>query len=169
MSISFSVMLRAGRKRMDSRAPDGISSILCWKAACCSFCLLFGGVEGMVGRKRVARHRYRGTAGGKLWSGLRTQQTRLQHAPQQHSLSPAPATSCLFLSATKHQLDTMLSRPAAATNTQLTDVTPFSALRRLLLSVPPNSTPTIRPRPRTSMMGYLHRVGCNSIAQHSIA
>lgn len=34
--------------------------------------------------------------------------------------------------------------------------TPFSALcLLLLLSVPPNSTPTISPRPRTSMMGYL--------------
>jgi hypothetical protein len=38
--------------------------------------------------------------------------------------------------------------------------TPFSALSLLLLlllllSVPPNSTPTISPRPRTSMMGYL--------------
>jgi hypothetical protein len=37
MFISCALTLRGGRKRMDSRAPDGISSILCLKAACCSF------------------------------------------------------------------------------------------------------------------------------------
>lgn len=54
VSTSSALMLSGGRKRIDSRAPDGMTSMCCANAACCSFCAWFlwvcgGGGGGGVG------------------------------------------------------------------------------------------------------------------------